>query len=175
MTTVEERRRTETPSEALVRSVFEEHRGAIYAQAVYLTADHGAAEDIVQETFLRAWRHAGRLVEMRSIRGWLLTVARNLAIDRSRTRNAHPIVAASAAVPVQADHADHVLASLTVLGAMAHLPVTHREVLEQLYLHGSTTKEAAEALSIPLGTVKSRSYHALQTLRALLTEPQVGP
>src|SRR5882724_2910718 len=77
--------------EALVRSLYEEHGRSLLAYATRLTGDHAAAEDVVQETLVRAWRHADDLENGKgSVRGWLLTVARNIVVDRARARASRP-------------------------------------------------------------------------------------
>src|ERR1700710_1014428 len=79
-------RRPET-AEALIRSLYAEHGRSVLAYATRLTGDRAAAEDGVQETLVRAWKHADKLVEGHgSVRGWLLTVARNIVTDRARAR-----------------------------------------------------------------------------------------
>jgi RNA polymerase sigma-70 factor (ECF subfamily) len=121
---------------------------------------------------LRAWRHADDLRNdpKGSVRGWLLTVARNIVTDRARARAARPQeVGEAVEVPaVELDHAERVVNSMTVLGAMDKLSVEHREVLVEMYYRGRTVAEAAQVLRIPPGTVKSRSYHALRALRTVL-------
>src|SRR4051794_5334042 len=78
--------------EALIRMLYQEHGRALLAYAARLTGDQWVAEDIVQETLLRAWRHSGVLnEEVGSIRGWLFTVARNIVTDRARSRGARPV------------------------------------------------------------------------------------
>ncbi|MCW2672191.1 MAG: polymerase, sigma-24 subunit, subfamily, partial [Frankiales bacterium] len=73
------------PAEAMVRAVYAEHGSALLGYALRLTGDRGAAEDLVQETVLRAWRHTDRLVaDGRPLRPWLFTVLGNLASDRRR-------------------------------------------------------------------------------------------
>ncbi|HXV92030.1 MAG TPA: sigma-70 family RNA polymerase sigma factor [Pseudonocardia sp.] len=159
--------------EALVRAVYAEHGRALLAYATRLLGDRAAAEDIVQETLVRAWRHPEVLTNGKgSTRGWLLTVARNLVTDRVRARAARPQeVAENPDVPpVERDHAEQVVASVTVLRAMDALSEDHRGVLDQLYFQGRSLGEAATALGIPAGTVKSRSYYALRALRAALAE-----
>lgn len=176
MKVLQERGRPETTDDTLVRVLFAEHGQAIFSHVRSMTADSGAAEDIVQETMLRAWRHADRLhPQAGSVRWWLLTVARNLAIDRLRLRKKHPPVADSCgAVGVQRDHADSVVDSLIVLEALGHLPAIHREVVERLYLRGCTVQEVAESLGIPPGTVKSRSHYGIRALRPLLADYWAG-
>ena len=71
--------------------------------------------------------------------------------------------------PVERDHADRVVASVTVLAALQGLSDDHRGVLDQIYFQGRSLGEAATALGIPAGTVKSRSYYALRALREGLT------
>ncbi|HEY2057839.1 sigma-70 family RNA polymerase sigma factor [Amycolatopsis sp. NBC_01480] len=164
------RHRQEVADEALVRSLFEEHGKAMLAYATRLLGDRSAAEDVVQEALVRAWRNPESLVNGKgSVRGWLLTVVRNLVIDKVRARDARPAEVAESptTVAVERDHSDQVVDSMVVLSALDGLSAEHREVLEQMYLHGRTVTEAAEKLGIPPGTVKSRSYYGLRALREL--------
>lgn len=154
--------------EALVHAVHQEHGRALLAYATRLTGDRAAAEDIVQETMIRAWRHPEVLTNGKgSTRGWLLTVVRNLVTDRYRARAARPQEVAENpdAPPVVRDHADSVVASVTVMAALDALSEDHRGVLDQIYFKGRSLGEAATELGIPAGTVKSRSYYALRALR----------
>lgn len=157
--------------EALIRAVFAEHGRALLAYATRLVDDRQAAEDIVQETLVRAWRHPEVLVNGKgSVRGWLLTVARNLVIDAVRAQAARPTEVAQ--LPAEAaatgDHAEAVVDSLAVLDALEQLSGEHRQVLREVYFNGSSVAEAAAALDIPPGTVRSRSYYALRSLRGLM-------
>ncbi|MFC4498093.1 MULTISPECIES: sigma-70 family RNA polymerase sigma factor [Streptomyces] len=164
------RERRRTGDEALIRALYEEHGGALLAYARRLTGDHAAAEDVVQETLIRAWKHPEALVNGKgSVRGWLLTVARNIITDRYRAKAARPTeVAESAATPpVEKDHADAVVDSMLVMEALDRLSPDHREVLKEIYFQGRSVTEAAETLGIPPGTVKSRSHYALKMLRDL--------
>ncbi|MEU8256623.1 sigma-70 family RNA polymerase sigma factor [Micromonospora inaquosa] len=161
-------RRREVADEALIRSLYEEHGRAMLAYATQLTRDRAIAEDIVQEALVRAWRHPDSLVNGKgSVRGWLLTVVRNLITDAVRARMARPseVPESPTDVAIERDHADQVVNSMVVMDALNRLSQEHREVLEQVYLLGSTVAEAAKALGVPPGTVKSRSYYALRALR----------
>jgi RNA polymerase sigma-70 factor, ECF subfamily len=136
--------------------------------ATQLTRDRAAAEDVVQEALVRAWRHPDSLVNGKgSVRGWLLTVVRNIVTDQIRARNARAIEVREgpADAAVEDDHAERVVTSMVVMDALSRLSTEHRAVLEQVYLLGRTVAEAAEALGIPPGTVKSRTYYALRALR----------
>ena len=145
--------------------------------ATRLLGDRAAAEDVVQEALVRAWRHPEVLTNGRgSVRGWLLTVVRNLVIDRVRARDARPPEVAEdpAAPPVARDHSEAVAVSVTVHAALDTLSAEHRAVLEQVYLHGRSLDEAATALGVPKGTVKSRSFYALRALRSHLDGTVLG-
>ncbi|HEV3362153.1 MAG TPA: sigma-70 family RNA polymerase sigma factor [Pseudonocardiaceae bacterium] len=164
------RRRDADGDEALIRGVYAEHGRALLAYATRLTSDHAAAEDVVQETLVRAWKHPEALINGKgSTRGWLLTVARNIVIDRARARGVRPTEVAEepSHPPIERDHSDAVVNTTVVLDAMDKLSGSHRDVLVELYFRGATVTEAAATLGIPAGTVKSRSHHALKALREL--------
>lgn len=168
------RRQVADDGEAFVRSLYEEHGRALLAFAARLTSDRAAAEDIVQETLLRAWKHRDSLADG-SARPWLLTVARNLVTDRIRARAVRPMEVAETASgpPVQRDHADAVTNTMVVMQALERLSSLHRDVLVELYFRGRSVAETAGVLGIPAGTVKSRSYYALRELRDALGESRM--
>jgi RNA polymerase sigma-70 factor, ECF subfamily len=157
----------ETPREHHLGTLVREHEKALLAYTEKLLNDHHLAEDIVQETLVRAWHHADRLYDSEgSVRGWLLTVARNLVIDRSRGGfHRYEVIGSDTLDVVQRDHADAVVAAVTVTEMLDSLSTEHREVLVHTYLWGRTVREAAEVLGIPVGTAKSRQHYALNYLR----------
>jgi RNA polymerase sigma-70 factor, ECF subfamily len=166
-------RRADTREESL-RALYDGHASALLAYALRLTdGDRGRAEDIVQETLVRAWRHLDRLDETAGpVRPWLFTVAQRLAIDAHRARRARPPEtgdAVLASVP-GFDDVEPALDRIVVTDALDSLSAEHRAVIVETYYRGRSVAEAAAVLGIPPGTVKSRSYYALRALRLALAE-----
>lgn len=160
--------------ETRLRTLFDEHATALLGYVTRLTGgDRGRAEDIVQETLLRAWQHEPDLVaDHTSLRPWLFTVARNLAIDAHRARGSRPHEVGDAAldvVPADSD-LENSLDRIVVADALGALSSDHRAVILETFYRGHTVAEAAEVLGVPEGTVKSRSFYALRALRLALTE-----
>jgi RNA polymerase sigma-70 factor (ECF subfamily) len=163
--------------ESLLRELYDNHAGWLIGFVLRLTnGDRLRAEDIVQETILRAWRNAHRLNAHggRSLRPWLVTVARRIAIDGYRsdsgyTREVYDHDLNDTAGPAAgADDPDRIVESVAMNDALRALTHAHREILVETYFNGRTISEAAQALAIPLGTAKSRVHHALRSLRDAL-------
>ncbi len=160
---------------------FERHRTLIYRTAYGLTGDHGAAEEILQDTFVRAYRHRASLRPDVSPVPWLHRVALNLCYSRlgRRRLQAGPIGAAEIATLCDrsvepAEWAEREELRQAVRDGIAALPPKHQSVVVLYYLHGLSLQETAAALGIRLGTVKSRLHYALETLRVRL-EPGGQP
>ena len=163
--------------EELITALYYEHGRSLLAYATRLTNDRNEAEDVVQETLLRAWKHPEVLVNGQgSVRGWLLTVARNIVVDRARARSARPpeVRENPTSPTVAPDRPEDVVDSIAILGAIDQLSPEHRKVLVELYWRGSSVAEAAERLSVPPGTVKSRAYYGLQSLRGIMASATPG-
>jgi len=162
--------------EELLRALHDEHGPALLAYATRLTGDRQHAEDIVQETLFRAWRRAPSLDgDPTSLRPWLFTVAHHLAIDEHRAAAARP--ERTDPLPVEAPVAgqiDRALEAWQITEALGTLSADHRRVLVETYFRGRSVSEAAVALGVPDGTVKSRTYYALRALRAALEERGLG-
>jgi RNA polymerase sigma-70 factor (ECF subfamily) len=159
--------------ELLVRTLYSEHATALWSFVVPLVGgDRVRAQDVVQETMLRAWRRPDVLDQANgSVRPWLFTVARNIVVDEwRRHRTDRDVPLDSGAETAVEDRTDQVLDSWIVGDALTHLTADHRAVLDQCYYQGRTTAEAARALGIPEGTVKSRAHYALRALRLALQE-----
>ncbi|MEU3855308.1 sigma-70 family RNA polymerase sigma factor [Streptomyces sp. NPDC029554] len=154
-----------------------EHSPAVIAYAEKILRDRHLAEDIAQEAFIRAWPHTERLYTTTgSIRGWLLTVTRNLIIDRSRSSAARKEVVGDAEVLSKSasrsaipDHAEAVTNSMATHSLLCGLTPEHREVILHLYILEHSVRETAALIGIPVGTVKSRHHYALNILRSTLT------
>lgn len=164
--------------DAIVTELYRAYRGPLLAYVLRLTAgDRQQAEDVVQETMVRAWRQASRLdLGEPSLMPWLATVARRIVIDQRRRRQARPAETGDGVlenVPV-ADSTDDLLRKVVVAEALQALSPAHREVLSETVLRDRTVNEAAEVLGIPVGTVKSRVYYALRALRLVLAERGVS-
>ncbi|GAA1041925.1 sigma-70 family RNA polymerase sigma factor [Virgisporangium ochraceum] len=157
-----------------LRTIHDRYRQGLHTYLVKLTfGDVGLAEDLVQETFLRAWRHAtGRAdLDADTALPWLYTVARRLVVDHLRARRARPpetFMDDLSGVPVVHDPIGMALAEQSLRDALRDLLPEHRDVLVRLYLHGRTPAQVAGRLGIPVGTVKSRSFYARRALRARL-------
>lgn len=158
----------------LLRALHAEHGDALYAHAVRLCGgDRQRAEDLVQETLLRAWRHPEALDPQRgSVRAWLFTTARHLAIDfwRRRSVRISEVVTDVLPEPSADDETDRAVEAWTVAEALARLSPAHREVLLECFYRGRSVAEAAARLGVPPGTVKSRTHYALRSLRLALEE-----
>ncbi|AKU18775.1 sigma-70 family RNA polymerase sigma factor [Luteipulveratus mongoliensis] len=159
--------------EQLLRTLFDEHAAVLWSFVVPLTGGNlPLAQDIVQETMLRAWRRPAILRQQQgSVRSWLFTVARRLVIDEWRKRSRHPELPLDEAREASdAEQVDALLDSVVVNEALSRLSADHRAVLDLCYFQGCTTTEAAARLGIPDGTVKSRAHYALRALRLALQE-----
>jgi RNA polymerase sigma-70 factor, ECF subfamily len=165
--------------DAVITALYQSYRAPLMSFVLRLTGgDRQHAEDIVQETMVRAWREAGRLdLSVPSLMPWLTAVARRIVIDEHRRRSARPAESGAAAYPeltVDDSVADTVL-RVAVADAMGQLTSSHRQVLHATILRDQTASQAAAALGIPVGTVKSRVHYALRVLEVVLAERGLRP
>ncbi len=163
-----------------VKGLYDAHAAALWRYAWRLTRDPSRAQDVVQETLLRAWQHPEVANDSeRSARAWLFTVARHIIIDESRTLRARREVSApdGSGVPERAgpDEVNAALDRLLINEALARLTPEHRAVVKRSYIQGWTTADIAADLGIADGTVKSRLHYALRALRRILCEMGVTP
>jgi RNA polymerase sigma-70 factor, ECF subfamily len=160
---------------ALMKALYDEHAGALWRYALRLTRDASRAEDVVQETLLRAWQHPEVVGDTeRSARAWLFTVARNMIIDEQRSPRIRKFGGSldESSAPEQSapDQVDSALDRMLIADAMAQMSPEHRAVIERSYYRGWTTAQTAADLDIAEGTVKSRLHYAVRALRLTLQE-----
>lgn len=150
-----------------MHSFYAEHEKALRHFTYQLTGHPQRAEDLFQETILRAWLHADKLLDNAvSQRAWLFRVARNIAIDEVRHRRARPQeVYVDIPTASVGDGTDRLLSRMEMVRHLRRLSPEHRTILMEVFYRGSTTKEAAESLQIPHGTAKSRLHYGLRHLR----------
>jgi len=144
----------------------------VYGLAWTILRDADLADEVAQETFVRAWRYAAGYDPRRGrVAAWVLTIARNLAIDRARMRRiapAEPDVIASRLDLARQDELPDVGERERVRRALAALPEGQRRALVLAVYAGRTAREIAELDDVPLGTVKTRIRTAMHTLRGSL-------
>jgi RNA polymerase sigma-70 factor (ECF subfamily) len=160
--------------------VYDRHGGAAYSLAYRIVGDRGTAEDVTQEAFLSVWRSGARFDRTRgSVRTWLLGVVRNRAIDalRRQATRAPTVELELDRLPDRSPTAQLTdtealrhEAAREVRGALAALPADQLKVIELAYFGGLTHSEIAQALGMPLGTVKGRMRLAMDKIRSTLAE-----
>jgi RNA polymerase sigma-70 factor, ECF subfamily len=155
----------------LLLALHREHAPALWGYVVRLTGDRARAEDVVQETMLRAWRHGLTDGDGGSARAWLFTVARNLVVDEARSARArHESATDTLPDRGEPDRTDALFDAMLVTDALLALGSDHRAVVVLAYYRRLTVAEIADELGIPSGTVKSRLHYGLRALRLALQE-----
>jgi RNA polymerase sigma-70 factor, ECF subfamily len=155
-----------------LEELYDRYARRIYGLGLRLLDDPGLAEDLVQETFVRLWRSAARFDSTKgTVRTFLFTLARRAAVDLWRRGRRHSASSGEWTEPAVDEHAfEELLIGLDVRAALDGLNPKHREVLELHFDCGLTQRQISELLAIPLGTVKTRTYHALRALKDELSD-----
>jgi RNA polymerase sigma-70 factor (ECF subfamily) len=159
--------------DAAIRQLYSHNARALRRYVGQFCPDQASADDIVQETFIRVWRHLPQLsADDRPVRPWLFRVARNLLIDANRAERARPVsVPEQPAGEIGTDSGlEAVLDRQLVSAALAHLSPAHQSVLVETFYRGGTMATVARELGIPHGTARSRLHYALDALRQQLKE-----
>jgi RNA polymerase sigma-70 factor (ECF subfamily) len=172
-----DRLRSDETGEAM-RSLYRLYGGELYGFALNALSDRGAAEEIVQEVFLRAWRHAGQYDPARAgVRTWLYQITRHAIIDARRRAAVRPgLVQHEPAGEVESGGSlEQAMLGWQVAAALERLTPEHRQMIRMAQFRGLTMREIAEHTGLPLGTVKSRTWYALRSLRLVLEEMGVVP
>ena len=159
-----------------VRAAYAAHGSEIYRFALRGLGDAGAAQDVVQETFVRAWRAADRYdASLSSLRTWLFAIARTTVIDHARASAVRPwdtdvrpvIVDAGAGTP---DEVNRLLDSWVVHEALQRITEEHRGAIVETHIKDRPHDEVAAELGIPIGTLRSRIFYGLKALRLAMDE-----
>lgn len=162
------------PSDDAARlgALYDAHAVPVWRYVVHLTGDRAGADDVVQETLLRAWRTPHILAEdPESTRSWMYTVARHLVVDEARSaRRRREITVEDPPDSAVRDATDAIFDAMLIEEALAALSDSHRDVVVRAYYRGLTVAEIADELAVPEGTVKSRLHYGLRALRLGLQE-----
>ncbi|MFZ5813874.1 MAG: RNA polymerase sigma factor [Bacillota bacterium] len=173
-------RRLSAGDEEALGILMDRYGGALLHFAHRLVGDMQMAEEITQDTMLKAWQQAGSFRMDGHLKAWLFRVARNNAIDYIRRKrlpteefqSAHD----TASVEQQPEReAERSWLTEAILEALEELPEQYRDVIEMRFFQDMCYQEIAETLKIPLGTVKSRLNYALKGLTRVLMERGIGP
>ena len=160
-------------ADAAIRQLYCRHAEALRVYVERFCTDRASADDVVQETFIRAWRHLSKLgADDRPIRPWLFRVARNLLTDANRASRARPMMAQEEPTCEAGTDSglDRVLDRQLLSAALRHLSPAHQSVLLETFYRGGTTAAVARELGISYGTARSRLHYALDALRQQLQE-----
>jgi RNA polymerase sigma-70 factor, ECF subfamily len=164
-------------ADTAVRQLYARHAQGLRRYVERFCPDRASADDIVQETFIRAWLHLPQLSSGDfPVRPWLYRVARNLLIDADRAARSRPVsVQAEAAEEGRDDTGlNRVLDQQLVTDALHQLSPAHRAVLVETFYRGQTLTKVARQLGIPDSTARSRLHYALQALRRQLEDREPG-
>jgi RNA polymerase sigma-70 factor (ECF subfamily) len=161
-----------TGDQGAMAALYDRFSSIVYAVALRVLQDTGAAEDVLQDVFMQLWRNPGAFDSSRgSMTAWLAVIARNRAIDALRKQRPQDDIE-DVIVSVETDLAsetDRSRAMEKVRGALRAMPSQQRSALEMAYFEGLTHTEIAEKTGDPLGTVKTRIRAGLLVLRKVLT------
>jgi RNA polymerase sigma-70 factor (ECF subfamily) len=152
------------------------YRGAVFAYLLRLTPDQHLAEDLLQETFVAVWKSAASFAGRSTVKTWLIGVAHRQAHNVLRRRaeslaDEAELAQLAAADPEPENAALEQARREELLAAIAQLSLAHRETLALAFGQEMPAAEIAEALGVPIGTVRSRLRDAKRLLRAALSVP----
>lgn len=157
-----------------MRAAYDRYGGELYGYALNALADHQLAEDVVQETFIRAWKAADGFDAARStLRTWLFAIARNAVVDAVRRRTVRDRAdqqEIQEPTPQRGDAFDLLLTRIELDEALLRLTEEQRQAVVEVYFLGRTCSELAAELGIPAGTMRSRLYYGIRALRKILGE-----
>jgi RNA polymerase sigma-70 factor (ECF subfamily) len=163
-----------------LRALYRTYAGELFGFALNALGDRGTAEEVVQEVFTRAWRHAEAYDPARgSVRTWLYQIARHAIIDLRRRAAVRPSLTLHDPPTETRDleglSIERAMLGWQVASALERLTPEHRQVIRLAHVQGLSVREISERCGVPEGTVKSRTWYALRSLRLVLEEMGVQP
>lgn len=164
--------------EHAVRAAYQAYGPELYRFVLRGLGDPGAAQDVVQESFLRAWRAADRFdPELASLRVWLFAITRNTMLDHARAARVRPwqreLIDPPRALEVAgstADPTEQLVQSWVIEEALRRVSDDHRTAIVETHLRERPHAEVAAELGIPVGTLRSRLFYGLKALRVTMDE-----
>jgi RNA polymerase sigma-70 factor (ECF subfamily) len=160
-----------------MRILYNRHHVQVFRFAMRVVGDAAAAEDIVSDTFIDVWRHAGRFEGRSAVATWIMSIARFKALSVRRRRHYLELdekvaktVADQACTPEEAILA--IDRSAQLRDCLTKLSAEHREIVDLIYYHDKAIEEVAEIIQVPKNTVKTRMFYARRQLAQLLAQHQ---
>lgn len=155
--------------QAAFQAIYERHGLVLLNYLIHLTRNHQQSEDVLQEVMLIVWEKANTFRPVGEVRGWLFGIAKRQAFKAIRKRHGH-LPLHDETVANDDNLQSETMRRIALKTAIRTLPPVEQQALEMVYYHGMTLTEVAEALNVPLNTVKTRLHRARQRLRAYLME-----
>ncbi|MEJ2864229.1 sigma-70 family RNA polymerase sigma factor [Actinomycetospora flava] len=157
-----------------LEAAYRDHAGELERFALRQLRDPGAAADVVQEVFVRAWRHAERYdAAVASLRVWLFTIAKNVVVDHvrhHRSRPGTPTAPGDLPPASERDFSDDLVTSWFVEEALTRLGDDQRSAIVETYVRGRPYAEVAAEQGVPVGTLRSRVFYGLKNLRHIMDD-----
>ena len=157
--------------QSAMAQLYDRYSSIVYAVALRVLGDTGAAEDILQEVFLQLWRNPSAFDSARgTLAAWLAVITRNRAIDALRKRKPETDIedVLISVAPDLASEADRTRAAAKIRGVLSSMSPSQRSALEMAYFEGLSHSEIADKTGEPLGTIKTRIRAGLLALRKAL-------
>jgi RNA polymerase sigma-70 factor, ECF subfamily len=155
-----------------MRILFARHNVKVFRFLARLIGDAAAAEDLVSEVFLEAWRQASRFEARSQVSTWLLAIARHKALSARRRHSPEKSDATLESIEDKADNPEVALQKrdtrAILRDCLKQLSSAHREIIDLIYYHGRTIDDAAQIIGVPQNTVKTRVFHARKRIADLL-------
>jgi RNA polymerase sigma-70 factor (ECF subfamily) len=166
--------RVAAKDKAAFKQLYAQHSVRVYRFALRQSRDEALAEELTNEVFMDAWRHAAKFEGRSSVSTWLLSIAHNKAVDRLRRRRESPLddefaetLADDADTPEETSlKADK---SAVLRRCLSQLSPEHAAIIDLVYYHEKSIVEIAAILGIPENTVKTRMFYARKKLHEILT------